>query len=149
MKKAQKNQMNKSSDFFRVGSGAPRIDGWFNKKNANEEKSWVLLPVFKGEDFKLPPKKVQRTLLMSFRLQNPEVSVFLLVSALQQNGGQVEVQSPVGKPVMDQEVRTTASAKAGKVGTDSLMEQALDSQKLVKHLGFTSLSLVKHDGRNR
>jgi len=39
------------------------IDGWFNKKNANEEKSWV------------------------------------------------EVQSPVGKPVMDQEVRTTASAK--------------------------------------
>lgn len=88
---------------------------------------------------------------MSFCLQNPEVSVLLLVSALQQNGGQVEVQSPVGKPVMDQEVRTTASAKAGKgkVGTDSLMEQALDSQKLVKHLGFTSFSLVKHGGRNR
>lgn len=86
---------------------------------------------------------------MSFRLQDPEVSVFLLVSALQQNGGQVEVQSPVGKPVMDQEVRTTASAKAGKVGTDSLMEQALDSRKLVKHLGFTSFSLVKHGGRNR
>ena len=118
------------------------------------------------EDFKLPSKKLQRCNIEIFKHEMFEnfvdvfPSLFQTVSKIHKflcfcwflpqknrlfptrcySAGQVEVQSPVGKPVMDQEVRTTSSAKAGKVGTgtDSLMEEAL----------CFALKLVKHSGRN-
>ena len=54
------------------------------------------------------------------------------------SAGQVEVQSPVGKPVMDQEVRTTSSAKAGKVGWDRFVDgrSPLTRTKIGKVLWF-------------